>query len=307
MSHVFEDPLQKKLEEDVSRLMSKLGNESKVERFFDFVEESMRLRFLKLEANLTHPGEKGSMRERRVADFLSSILPKKYGIGTGHIISTQEPFISHQTDIVIYDAQNGIALPYDNYYSIFPCEWVYATIEVKSKLTASDGDKREKTSIYQCIERTDRLKKLKGSNLPQIHSIVFAYEADWTTNATNKVKHWFETLGNNYALRLPEMVFVLNPNSFVLSAAGQNRYNEDGKLPLLYPEISLLHFVTELLQRLSETEEKTLKAGVPTIYLEEYKKWYPGDLMSKVWDDHKHEWVDICSVQGEEIQIPGRE
>jgi hypothetical protein len=66
-----------------------MPSESNVERFFGVVEESMRLRFRDLEKDLPHQAEKGGIRERRVADFLASVLPRKYGIGTGHIISTR--------------------------------------------------------------------------------------------------------------------------------------------------------------------------------------------------------------------------
>lgn len=282
-----------------------MPSESNVERFFSVVEESMRLRFRDLEKDLPHQAEKGGVRERRVADFLASVLPRKYGIGTGHIISTQEPFISYQTDIVIYDAQNGVALPYDNYYSLFPCECVYVAIEVKSKLEASDGEKRAEKSIYQCLESTTRLKKLKDCSLPRIHSIVFAYETAWAEeNTADKVKHWFELLGDKYDMRLPEVVFVLNPG-FVLSTAGPTGYNEDGKLPILSPTASLLHFVSDLMQRLSEAEAGTIKAGVPVANLRNYKQWYPGDLMARVWQDS--EWKDIHPLQVRRIRLTKQE
>lgn len=279
-----------------------MPSKKNVENFFDVVEESMRLQFRDLEKDLPHQSEKGGIRERRVADFLASVLPRKYGIGTGHIISTQEPFISFQTDIVIYDAQNGMALPYDNYYSLFPCECVYAAIEVKSNLEASDGKKRTEKSVYQCLESTTRLKKLKSGNLPRIHSIVFAYETAWAEeNAIDQVKSWFERLGDNYTLSLPEVVFVLNPG-FVLSASGPTGYNEDGKLPILVPTASLLHFVSDLIKRLCDAEAGTIKAGVPVANLKSYKQWYPGDLMAKVWQGS--EWLDIHPLQVRRVILP---
>jgi hypothetical protein len=276
---------------------------SNVEQFFAVVEESMKLKFRDLEKDLPHQGEKGGVRERRVADFLSSILPTKYGIGTGHIISTQEPFISYQTDIVIYDASNGVALPYDDYYSLFPCECVYAAIEVKSRLKADDSKRRTKTTIYECMESTTRLKKLKQTNLPRIHSIVFAYETAWNKeNAPNKVKYWFEFLGEKYSLELPEMVFVLDPG-FVLAASGPPpSYNEDDRLPILYPTASLLHFISDLIHRLSEAEAETTRAKIPIANLRSYKQWYPGDLQARVWKEGSG-WQDIHPLQIRPIKL----
>jgi hypothetical protein len=266
----------------------RMSKKSRVEQFFAVVEESMRLKFRGWEKDLPHQGEKGGIRERRVTDFLSSVLPERYGIGSGHIVGPQEPFISFQTDIVIYDAQDGAALPFDDYYSLFPCECVYAAIEVKSKLEANDGDKRIETSIYQCLERTTRLKELKPSGPSRIHSIVFAYETDWAEgNKEEKVKYWFEFLGEKYSLKLPEVVFVLDPG-FVLTAAGPSGYNEDSKLPVLYPRAPLLFFVSDLMHRLSETK-------VTPVNLRSYKEWYPGDLQARIWQASG--WQDIYPLQ----------
>ena len=124
-----------------------------VDSLFSQTEKFMFGEFDGWERDLPHQGEKGGLRERRVAEFLSRILPRKYGIGTGHIVDGKG-MISCQTDIVIYDAVDGIALPIDKYYSVFPVECVYAAIEVKSKLTASDGEGGPQGEIYQCIKNT---------------------------------------------------------------------------------------------------------------------------------------------------------
>lgn len=274
-----------------------MPEKSNVEQFFAVVEESMKLKFRGWEKDLPHQGEKGGIRERRVIDFLSSVLPTKYGIGTGHIISPQEPFISYQTDIVIYDALNGMALPFDDYYSLFPCECVYAAIEVKSKLEANDGENRAKTSIYECLERSTRLRELKRSGLSRIHSIVFTYETDWAEGSkAEKVKCWFEFLGEKYSLKLPEVVFVLDPG-FVLTPSGPTGYNEDGRLPVLYPTASLLFFASDLIHRLSETK-------VTTANLRNYKKWYPGDLVARLWQASG--WQDIHPLQLKRIRLNKR-
>lgn len=253
-----------------------------VVRFFSEVRETMRLKFRGWEHDLPHQGEKGGIRERRVADFLSTILPKKYGIGTGHIIDSQDdPTISYQTDIVIYDALEGIALPIDNYYSLFPCECVYAAIEVKSKLTASDGKTGPQGTIFECLKSTTRLKNLNRAkhDLPEIQSIVFAYETSWGNDRTDAyIKKWFETLGEKYSQKLPEVVFVLNP-CIALTAVSPTGYNIKSKFALWYDNDPLLFFVSNLIYRLSQT-----KVYTPNLW-DEYKKWCVGDTIAKAYKD----------------------
>lgn len=187
---------------------------SSIGQIFSDVQETMKLKFRGWESDLPHSGEKGGVRERRVADFLLSVLPKRYGVGTGHIIDSQkEPVISHQTDIIIYDALDGISLPIDNYYSLYPCECVYAAIEVKSSLDASDGKNGPNGDIYDCLLKTNQLKKFdrkrNGHALSPIHSIVFAYGTIWKQDQAIQLCTWFEKLGNKYSLALPEMVMIL--------------------------------------------------------------------------------------------------
>jgi hypothetical protein len=80
----------------------------KISNFFSDAETVFRNRYFgEFEKGVPHPGEKGGIRERRVADFLSNILPKRFGIGTGHIIDPRGQ-VSGQTDIVIYDAIDGL-------------------------------------------------------------------------------------------------------------------------------------------------------------------------------------------------------
>jgi hypothetical protein len=256
-----------------------MPNDSNVACFFAEVQATMWSKFRGWERDIPHEGEKGGIRERRVADFLLSILPQKYGVGTGHIIDSQEESVtSHQTDIVIYDALNGIALPVDNYYSLFPCECVYAAIEVKSELNASDGEKGPSGKIYECVESTTCLKALNraGHGLPPIHSIVFAYATAWDNDQAVFVKKWFEHFGGKYSKRLPEIVFVLEPG-FVLGTSGPTGYNDKGKLTHIYGRDPLLFFTSDLIHRLSQTETAT-----PNLWYE-YIHWQPGDIMGGVY------------------------
>jgi len=256
-----------------------MSESSQVAHFFAEVAATMKMKFRGWEKDISHPGEKGGIRERRVRDFLSLILPKKYGIGTGHIIySQQSSVISPQMDIVIYDAINGVALPVDDYYSLFPCECVYAVVEVKSKLSASDGKKGPKGTIYECVESNTRLKSLDRGKygLSPIHYIVFGYTTAWSTIQANRVKGWFETFGEKYSKNLPEVVLVLEP-SFVLGTSGPTGYNDVGKLTNIYDKEPFLYFISDFIYRLSQT-----KTTMPNLWTD-YINWRSGDLIAKIY------------------------
>lgn len=85
----------------------------------------------------THAGEKGEFRERIIEDFLRPFLPTCYGIGSGQVFSS-DGSDSKQVDIVLYDELFSNVLFRDASTSLFPCESVYGTIEVKSNLTTDD-------------------------------------------------------------------------------------------------------------------------------------------------------------------------
>lgn len=248
-----------------------------IQKYFETIEETMRLAFRGWEADLTHAGEQGGIRERRVKDFLSSVLPKRYGIGTGHIVDSQGN-MSSQTDIVIYDALDGIVLPVDEYYSLYPCECVYAAIEVKSKLTASKGG----GEINDCVEKTRKLRLLsreRNHSLPPIPSIIFAYQTTWKREPKTKTIDWFSRLGKPYSAGFPEIVFVLNPEPgfFFYPPGPSGSCTDDMSSVVLFDKVPMLGFVSHLSQLL--TPEKT---GQPTLW-PHYIEWKSGDVIAKTY------------------------
>jgi hypothetical protein len=262
--------------------MSQTPNaKSPVPGFFQDIQETLRLKFRGWETDLPHQGEKGGIRERRVKDFLRIILPSKYGIGSGHIIDSKGQ-ASYQSDIVIYDAHEGLALPIDDYYSLFPCECVYAVIEIKSELNASDGENGPSGTIYECLESNTKLKSLyrEGHNLSPIHYIVFSYTTKWKTAQADKIKLWFEGLGEKYIKKLPEVIFILEP-CFVWGTSGPSGYNKRGEMTNIYDREPLLYFVADLVFRLSQT-----KVYTPNLW-HEYTNWLPGDVRARIYKKPK--------------------
>jgi hypothetical protein len=84
-----------------------------------------------------HKGERGTFREQIVSRLLRPFLPACYGVGTGEVFS-EDGASSNQVDLVIYDAVFSNVLFRDGATSLFPCESVYGSIEVKSNLSTEE-------------------------------------------------------------------------------------------------------------------------------------------------------------------------
>lgn len=254
-----------------------MNEKAHIPNIFKDLTDTMLRYFKGWEQDLPHQGEKGGIRERRVVDLLSKYLPKRYGIGTGHIIDSKGG-MSNQTDIVIYDAFNGMALPIDNDYSLFPIECVYAAIEVKSKLTASNAQREEdRGEIYKCIKSTTRLKSLsRNHDLPSVPSLVFAYTTAWEQDQWKRVAEHFYFLGKNYDQKIPDVVLVLDAPGFVLCTYKSDKGPDKDRFSHLFQKNPLLFFISDLIARLSRT-----KVAMPNLW-EEYGDWLQGDTIATI-------------------------
>lgn len=104
-----------------------------------------------LTALIPHMGERGRVAEDIIRNVLHRILPKRFSIGTGIIISASGES-SMQTDIIIFDNFYNSPLLSEFGVGIFPVEIVYATIEVKSTLT--------KSTLEQSLTAIRKLREL---------------------------------------------------------------------------------------------------------------------------------------------------
>jgi hypothetical protein len=84
-----------------------------------------------------HSGDKGEFREYMIGKLLRPFLPECYGIGSGQVFAADGE-ASHQIDVVLYDTIFSNVLFRDASNSLFPCESVYGTIEVKSRLSTEE-------------------------------------------------------------------------------------------------------------------------------------------------------------------------
>lgn len=101
---------------------------------------------------ISHSGERGRSSEHVVRGLLRAVLPKRFSIGTGLIVSANGES-SRQTDIVIYDDFHNASPALVGDVGVFPVECVYAAIEVKSRL--------DKESLSASAEAIGKLRKMR--------------------------------------------------------------------------------------------------------------------------------------------------
>jgi hypothetical protein len=93
--------------------------------------------FKQTEEIYENPLLRGGPREADVRDYLKSVLPKKYGVTTGKVLS-REGVLTRQIDVLIYDALNCPILYNEERgteYQVIPADGAIANIEVKSIVT----------------------------------------------------------------------------------------------------------------------------------------------------------------------------
>lgn len=144
-----------------------------IDKIIKSAAKNMKFHFDEISSNIHHNGEKGSIREDIVTDFLKKYIPDKYNIGTGIIIDS-DGSQSKQQDIIIYDSFTSPLFLNSKSTIMVPIENVYATIEVKSTL-----NKIELEKSVNNIKSVRNLSKvtLKTQSTPSI-GILFAYRAD---------------------------------------------------------------------------------------------------------------------------------
>ncbi|MGY4256759.1 hypothetical protein ACVI1L_003827 [Bradyrhizobium sp. USDA 4516] len=143
---------------------------------------------------MPHMGERGRIAEEIIKNILMRILPKRFSIGTGVIISASGD-CSPQIDIVIYDNFHNAPLLSEFGACLFPVEIVHATIEVKSRLT-----KREFEKSLAAI----RTLRSLGS---QRHYIVPSYTKKGKRLVSRPVKRTLDVPPRNYVVAFAQEGF----------------------------------------------------------------------------------------------------
>lgn len=181
--------------------------------FFAQVGVQVRAAFEKGNS-VPHGGQRGSVRESAVRDHLTNLLPGRYGVGHGHVI-TSEARMSRQSDVVIFDRTRCPGLLYRDDCNLFPVETVYGIVEVKSRL-----DSDELKDAHAKIAAFKRLTPKEGVTFapaPGIYS-------------------------QGYPARPVGIIFAVSGGRTLDAIAAQLRVlNEELGQPVLCPDYVVLH------------------------------------------------------------------
>lgn len=132
-------------------------------------------------AIIDHNGSKGTFRECILKKFLSPFLPGCYGVSGGQAFDDAGN-ISRQLDVVIYDKLFSYIAPYMDDFIYFPCESVYGSIEIKSRLN--------KQSFKDAIKNIASLKSLPRKRIDSyyVNSMkpLIINNVTWDIQATNE-------------------------------------------------------------------------------------------------------------------------
>ena len=93
----------------------------------------------------------GENREDLVQQFLSAHLPKRFGVDSGFVLSTDGRF-SNQADLLIVDQENNAPFYPDYRNKLWPVEAAYGLVEVKTNLTP--------VTLHDAISKGRRFKTL---------------------------------------------------------------------------------------------------------------------------------------------------
>jgi hypothetical protein len=227
--------------------------------YFDALRKVFALQSEVLTAVLPHAGERGSNDEERCRAFLASVLPHRYGIGSGFVVSST-PGISRQQDVIIYDHFLNSPLYQELSAGVFPIEMVYATIEVKGRLQSRDinsslasiGEVRRLSHQcwYEFPHRTDLPGRwaLVGNDNPikrPPRAFIFAYDTTYTS-ALNLKKALEHELNKPLGAHLHGIV-VVSKDWFAFQRVPKT--GESARVDM-FEDNALLRFVNSMLDSL---------------------------------------------------------
>ena len=230
--------------------------------YYEAMQRIFRLESEVLTAVLPHAGERGANDEARCRAFLEKVLPRRYSIGTGFIVSSDPDLpVSPQQDIVIYDEFLNSPLHRELSAFVFPIEIVYATVEVKGLLqqkdlvpTVESIGKARKLGMKCWYQRIVSSSETPG-RFPQLETLcvkkparafVFAFETSYAT-AEGFRKAWQKALDKVGTAHIHGVV-VLNKNWY----AFQVPYETPARVKI-FTDHALMRFMNGMLHLLRST------------------------------------------------------
>jgi hypothetical protein len=135
-------------------------------------------------ANIKHAGAKGTERELNLVTFIDGLLPNSYQARKGEVVDLNGRK-SPQLDVVIFDAIKNFPL-YSGETVVLPAEALLASVEVKSKLNATEVATSQEAARE--LKMLEPMKRKLGSSMAHASSSgprayrylhgLFAYDTD---------------------------------------------------------------------------------------------------------------------------------
>lgn len=209
---------------------------------------------------LPHAGERGSNDEERCRAFLNSVLPRRYSIGSGFVVSsTPGSEASLQQDVVIYDDFLNSPLHREISAAAFPIEMVYATVEVKGMLGSGDlGKIATSIASVRRLSMQSRYEMPDPDNVPgrpNLYSLVvkrppraFAFAFNTRYKNPEKFKAALERALNEQRGAHLHGIVVLSANWFAYQQPNRPRAEVR-----LFTDNALLRYVNSMLKVLKST------------------------------------------------------
>jgi uncharacterized protein DUF6602 len=210
-------------------------------------------------SHVTNSGIKGGKREEAFRHFVQQRLPSRFGVATGEVVD-QFNLSSPQLDVLIFDKMRDFSLS-DGDIQILPAEALLASIEVKSKLTASEI--RESSQAARKLRALrpfgsklggrdmGALEKDSGKRARYLHCL-FAYntdivEADWVNGEASRfIQH--QQPGEH----LVDVVYVLDRGVLYLSDGRGRSEDKDGSAITTF-YFTILNFIERESRRRPQT------------------------------------------------------
>jgi hypothetical protein len=126
-----------------------------VEEYWSGVLQRLQAEVDLFNSLIKHSGEKGRENELSLARILEKLVPRKYGIGSGMLIDSQDSY-SSQTDIVVFNQADDPGVLAQTNQVLFPVENVKVCIEVKTTVG--------KDEIIDCAKKVRSVKALVSTS-----------------------------------------------------------------------------------------------------------------------------------------------
>ncbi|MBO0609368.1 DUF6602 domain-containing protein [Myceligenerans salitolerans] len=174
-----------------------------VEKYWSGVLRRLQAEVDGFNSIIGHKGEMGRENELSLSRVLASLMPLRYGVGSGLIFDSKGNR-SAQTDIILYDAVNEPAILAQTNQVLFPVENVRGAIEIKTSINGA-----EIQDIGRKVKSVRELNSEQGSD-PLCCAVGYYATQEMQTIAAH--------ISDLSSEQLPDLLLVLDPALLCVSS-----------------------------------------------------------------------------------------